>query len=499
MTQAEGKRAAKVLLVNPPFMRLMGVKSTYMPLGLGYLARHLIDNGIPCSIYNAELTEGPGRADESPSFAERLVRHESYKKALRDGDHAVWSEFRNLLTTSDPDIIGVSVMSAKLESALKIAAISKDMNPGRRVIFGGFHPTVAPDEILNHAAVDFVIRGEGEHTLLESCRALIGERSELSGINGLSFRRNGDVVHNPPRPLESNLGAFHYPTREEYLHLELYPKLSLGAMMSSRGCPYDCTFCNAKSIWSRKVRYREVDEVISEMAWLKEKYGVPRYTFNDDSFTVNRSRTEKLLEKIVASKLGVPWVCQTRTDLLDENLLKKMIAAGCVSLAIGLESVSDRMLKIIKKNLTMASFKKALAFIERSNIDYGVYLMVGFPEETEEEILKSIDFVRASRAPFIGLSVFTPYPGCESYQRAKEMGVIKGELDWSSYSHQSIENYFSFNIPKERFTELVRRLAKEVDKHNRKMAAPFERYRRKIRYYGGNPRLLARKVLRSVH
>ena len=498
MTQIEGKRLTGVLLVNPPFMRLMGVKATYMPLGLGYLARHLIDNGIPCSIYNGELAAEPGKADESPSFASLLARHESYKKALRSPDHAAWSEFRSLLRETDPDIIGISVMSAKLESALKLAAISKELNPRRQVVFGGFHPTVAPEEILSHTSVDFVIRGEGEHTFLDLCRALGSNRQEFSGINGLSFRHNGGAVHNQPRPLESHLSAFHYPTREEYLNLERYPKLALAAMMSSRGCPYDCTFCNAKSIWTRKVRYRDADEVISEMVWLKQRYGVPRYTFNDDSFTVNRRHTEELLRKIAASKLGIPWVCQTRTDLLDEELLKKMIAAGCISISIGLESVSDRMLKIIKKNLTMESFNKALAFIERSNIEYCIYLMVGFPEETEEEILKSIEFVKASRAPFIGLSVFTPYPGCESYQRAKDMGVIKGELDWSSYSHQSIENYFSFNIPKERFTELVQELAAEVDKHNRKMATPLANYPRKIRYYGRRPRLFARKVLRRL-
>jgi len=488
----------QVLLINPPYMRLMGISTVYLPLGLGYLARYLRAEGIASSVYNGDLSGAGGASDGSTSCAVLLSRHNSYKQALHDDAGQVWRDLDAAISGAEPDVVGITVMSAKLESAIKVARMAKKLRPGCKVAAGGPHATICPDDLMRFAEVDFVVRGEGEQTLLELCRAIDSRTGDFEAIDGLSFRRGGSVVHNRPRALDKDVNRFPYPTREEYLGLERYPKATISSMMTSRGCPYDCTFCNAKATWTRRVRYRNVDNVIEEMTLLKQKYVVPSYNFCDDSFTANRKRTEELLDKIIANGLNLPWACTTRTDLLDEALVKRMVEAGCYSIGIGLESGSDRMLEIIKKHITMDEFRSSCAMLDRHNVNYGVFLMVGFPEETEDDIRKTIDYVKTSRAPSICLSVFTPYPGCESYERAKEMGMIKGDLDWSNFSHQSPENYFCHGVARERFVELVHELADAVDRHNAKMSGPLASYVRKAKYYSANPRMLAGKVKRVL-
>ena len=487
-----------VLLINPPYMRLLGIVDIYLPLGLGYLARHLRRHGVTCAVYNADLPDQPGRGDESLCFMDLLERHSIYRDAVRDSNNVIWSGLAETLAATKPDLIGIGVMSAKLESAVRVARISKQVCPSSVTVCGGPHATVAPEDLLCVTEIDFVVRGEGEHTLLELCEAVADKRADLTGIDGLSFRSNGKVVHNRPRALEKDITVFGYPTREEYFHLEKYPKSMISPIMSGRGCPYDCTFCNAKCTWTRHVRYRDLDNVMEEILLLKERYAVPSYAFWDDSFTANRKRTEALLDKIVAKLVNLPWECTTRIDLFDDRLLGRMIEAGCNFISIGLESASDRMLKVIKKNITMADFHKGCAILERHKMNYGVFLMTGFPEETEEDILLTLDYAKNSKAPVLCLSVFTPYPGCESYDRAKEMGMIQGHLDWSSYSHQSPDNYFCPNVPRPRFLELLHQLAEAVDNHNKRASAPHRRYLRRLGYYSRNPRHLAGKLGRML-
>lgn len=487
-----------VLLVNPPYMRLMGVDASYLPLGLGYLARYLRVKDISCSVYNADLSSSGDKEAAPVSFTELLKRHDTYRKALGDSNNVIWSDLRGVFADIRADVLGITVMSAKLESAIRVARISKELQPTCKIVVGGPHATVAPDDLLSLEEVDFVVRGEGERTFLELCEALINKNDGFIRIDGLSFRRDGKIIHNRPRALEKNITGFPFPTREEYIHIERYPKHKISAIMSSRGCPYECTFCSAKSIWTRKVRYRDVDDVIREMILLKEEYAVPYYDFCDDSFTVNRKRVEELMGKIVANKINLPWQCTTRIDILDKELLKRMVDAGCYTMGIGLETASDRMLNIIKKNITMDAFDDACSLLERYNVNYGVFLMIGFPEETEEDILKTIEYARRSTAPYLCLSVFTPYPGCESYEKAKELGMIKGGLDWSNYSHQSPDNYFCHSVRKERFVELLQELAEAVDSHNQKMRSPLMHYLKQVRYYSRNPRLFAGKIKRVL-
>ncbi len=481
-------------------MRFMGINMAYIPLGLGYLTRYLKTNDISASVYNADLPkEGEKENISSPSYNELLNRHPMYIEALDNDHHEIWSEIAEIISKSKPEVIGITVMSAKLPSAIKVAQIAKEYDSGCKVVLGGPHATIAPDELLSFNIVDFVVRGEGEHTLHELCKTIRSNKNVFTEIEGLSFKVEGKIIHNADRPLEKDINNFPFPDREDFLGINRYSKDNISSIITSRGCPYDCTFCSAKTTWTRKVRYRDVDNVIEEIIMLKNKYAIPSYFFWDDSFTVNRSRTEELLDKIITNKINLPWECTTRADLLDDKLLSKMKAAGCFSIDIGLETASNRMLNIIKKNITMETCYQAFSLLVKHNMNYGVFLMVGFPEETEEDILKTIEYAKNSTATTLCFSVFTPYPGCESYERAKEMGMIDTKLDWSKYSHQSLENYFCKNIDREKYFQLVQSLAEIVDKHNKKMKASYNSYLRKFRYYSGHPRLFIERIKQKLN
>ncbi len=485
----------RVLLINPPYMRLMGTSVAYLPLGLGYLAQYLKKNGISATVYNADLSSE--RGEENPnslSYDDSLKRHHVYMEALNDPDNKIWAELPEVFSDIKPDVVGITVMSSKFHSAIKVAQLLKVQDPACKIVLGGPHATIAPDELLAFDVVDYVVRGEGEHTLLELCQSINERKSDLTGINGLSFKYEGKAVHNPPRALERDINKFPFPDREDFLGLDQYSKDEISCVVTSRGCPYDCTFCGAKATWTRQVRYRDVDSVIEELLMLKKKYAVPSYYFWDDSFTANRKRTEALLDRIIASRINLPWRCTTRADLLDDALVAKMKAAGCYSMDIGLETASDRMLKLIKKNETMEKCYSAFSLLHKYHMNYGVFLMVGLPEETEEDILKTLEYAKSSTATSLCLSIFTPYPGTESYTRAEEMGMIEAKLDWSKYSHHSPEGYFCKNIPRERFVELVQELTEVVDKHNREMKAPLKSYLRRFWYYSSNPSILAEKI-----
>jgi radical SAM superfamily enzyme YgiQ (UPF0313 family) len=385
-------------------------------------------------------------------------------------------------------------MSAKLPSAFRLIDIVKRVFPECNTVIGGPHATIMPDEVLENTKVDFVVRGEGEVTFLELCKMISTNSNSYSTIDGISFRNNGEIVHNKARALESNLSRFPFPAKDLFPERDKYPLHTFGNMVTSRGCPFDCTFCGAKNIWTRNVRTRDLDDVINEIVSLRTQYKIPYLSFCDDSFTVNKKYVTQLCKKMIEHKIGLFWTCTTRIDLLDKDLLRLMKRAGCSSVAIGLETGSDRMLKIIKKGITMDQFYEGAKLLRKCGMAYYVYLMIGFPDETEADILKTIEFAKDNRASALTYSIFTPYPGTEAYRRAQELGLIGGGIDWSKCSHQSPDNHFCKYVDPERFSELSSELAGAIDEHNKNERKPLNRAGRLLRSYAGNPRALASKI-----
>lgn len=482
----------RILLINPPFNRLKGAKTTYFPLGLGYIAAILRKNGFEVGIYNAENC----RENLSEiSNVMLLKQHYKYIQSLNDESHYVWQEIRNTLLMFKPDMVGVSVMTNLYGTAIKVSVLSKEFNPNIKIVWGGPHPTIQSNEVLQNDFVNFVIRGEGELTLVELCHALVNGANTFSQIKGLSYKKNGEIVHNQPRELISNLDELPPPAKDLSLYPKLYSPAHMGDMITSRGCPFKCAFCSAQNIWGRKVRFISVEKTINEIRDVCEKYNTKDFFFWDDTFTVDRQRTLELCQKLIDERLNISWGCTTRVDAVDNELLKMMKRAGCNIIDFGIESGSERMLKLIKKNITLEQITKAVRLARRHKIDLRFFFMIGFPEETKEDIKQTKDLIRALNSRIIIFSIFTPHPGSELYNQVVESGLLPRNPDWSQFSHQSLENHFTKYINKDEFRQIVIDIANLIDRYNLGLLNACRSVWRYRSYYLKNPYVFLKKVI----
>ena len=459
----------KILLINPPFHRLKGFGHTYYPLGLGYLCAVANSLGIETQIYNAETPDINEGLNCSEHYNQKIKSHKKYIEALSDSQHYVWKEIGDVVSRYCPDLVGITVMTAKYAPAMKISEIAKNINRGNiKVVWGGPHPTICTKEVIDEPLVDFAVSGEGEETFAELLVELQRGKENFEKIKGLAYKKNGIPQINPPRELVHDLDKLPIPDRENILYPERYFAHSFGDMVSLRGCPFLCGYCSAKSIWSRKARYRSIDGVISEIRLVKAKFGSKNFYFWDDSFTLNRNRVIDICNRLINESLNISWGCTTRVDLLDEEILHLMKKAGCDYISIGVESGSDRILKIVEKDITVQQVKKAVEMIKKSKIPFEAFFMIGFPDETKEDIEKTFQLMKEIEGGAVCFSIFTPYPGSAQFDTAKKYGLIPEKINWSDYSHQSSENYFVKDISKEQFKEYVDKFSKWVDSKNTK-------------------------------
>ncbi|MEN8163824.1 MAG: radical SAM protein [Acidobacteriota bacterium] len=490
------EKTMKVLLVEPPFMRLRRRKTTFFPIGLGYLAGVLAKHSIDVKIYNAEHSEEEfeDTSDSSGPYNALLGQHKYYKQALADDGHPVWREIEATIAEQRPGIVGITSRSAKFPSALKIAAIAKRLDPDCHVVLGGPHPTIKPDECILDENVDFVVRGEGEETFLELCEAL-DDGSDWEDIAGMTYMKNGEVVHTEPRAFIGELDELPMPARDLVLYPESYPETVMGALTTSRGCAFKCGYCSAASTWSRKVRMHSVDSAVGEIRHIVEKYGAKSIVFWDDSFTVNRKRILELCQALIDSKLDIRWSCTTRVDLVDDELLASMKRAGCTRIDLGVESGSNRMLKIIDKGITTEKVKWAVDLIHKHKIQVSAFFMAGFPEETEEDLLATIKLMKSLDVETMCLSIFTPYPGTALYDMAHSLELIPEITDWADFDHHSPENFFMAKIEREVFKKRVSEMVEIADRHRR---PSFQKSLRALKtnsgYYMRNPNIFFGKV-----
>lgn len=245
----------RILLIRPPYSRLKGMgQSPYFPLGLGYIAAVLRENGHEVAIYHAENPKSNAECvlpDADIGFNFRSKSYHRYLDALKDDTHFVWAEVRETLRDYKPDMVGISLLSVEVGSSLKISQLVKEYSPNCYVLWGGLHPSFLTDESLSLPVVDFVIRGEGEYSTLELCRAL-ENRTPLTQVESLSFKENGKIIHNPVRRAIENVDAIPFPARDAVLYPERFDFKSLGSMIVSRGCPFRCTFCSSRNFWDKK-------------------------------------------------------------------------------------------------------------------------------------------------------------------------------------------------------------------------------------------------------
>jgi anaerobic magnesium-protoporphyrin IX monomethyl ester cyclase len=426
----------RVLLVNPPFYRLMNSHFNGLSLGLSYIAAVLSENGYYVKVYNADYKNCEKYADQREIFES----YDNYKKILFNLSNPLWSEVKETIESYSPDIIGITMLTGTYKSAENIARIAKGLNEDVVVVVGGTHPTVLPEETIKNEYFDYVVRGEGEYTFLELVKGV-----RIEDILGLTYvNKNGEIVINPDREFMKDIDSIPFPNRDSYLNDTQY--MDYGYVLTGRGCPFECTFCASKRIWRGHVRLRPPENVVEEVKSVYNKYSTKLFYFVDDTFTLNKKRTEKICELLLESNLDITWICDTRVDTIDEELLKLMKESGCTRVKVGVESGSERILKMVKKKITKKQIREAVAHIKGEGIDLTIYLMIGFPTETKVEMQETLDFAMELDPTYYSLSILAPYPGTEIYDEIIRSGIKLPKEHWEYFFHQSNDMILTDNI-----------------------------------------------------
>jgi radical SAM superfamily enzyme YgiQ (UPF0313 family) len=407
-----------------------------LSLGLSYIAAVLSKNGHKVKIYNADYESSENYADQRRIFE----GYDNYKKILFDLGHPLWLEVKGAIESYSPDIIGITMLTGTYKSAENVGRLAKELNEDIVVVVGGTHPTVLPEETIKNDYFDYVVRGEGEYTFLDLVN---GKR--LGDIYGLTYlNKGGEIVNNPNREFIEDLDSLPFPSRDLYLNGTQY--MDYGYIMTGRGCPFECTFCASKKVWKGHVRFRSPENVVEEVKHVHNRYGTKLFYFVDDTFTLNKNRTKKICELLIRNNMDINWICDTRVDTIDEELLWLMKESGCVRVKIGVESGNEGILKKVKKKITKKQIRDSVSIIKQVGIDFTIYLMIGFPSETQEEMQETLDFASELDPTYYSLSILAPYPGTEIYDDVIGSGVTLPKEHWEYFFHQSKDMILTDNI-----------------------------------------------------
>jgi len=336
-----------------------------------------------------------------------------------------FNALKSILTKEKPDVVGVSSFTSTYPNALRCAKIAKGL--GSIVIMGGYHVSFKYADALYTKAVDIVVIGEGEVTFAELLDAIENQR-DFHKIKGIAFLENikgrDIVVRTPSRERIKDLDSLPLPAYQ-LMDMDLYARIEAFGIITGRGCPYKCKFCSSPSMWKRKVVYRGVDKVISEIKYLQNVYNYSGKELEifDDVFTLSQERVIELCKLISHEGINLRWNCLARVDRINVKLIRAMKKAGCIQINFGIESGSNDTLKRINKGFTTEKARKAVALCHNEGLNVGGFFIIGFPFETTADFEKTFTFMKELKCEETDLACLTPYPGTEFYENKEEEGI----------------------------------------------------------------------------
>ncbi|MFC1848654.1 radical SAM protein [candidate division CSSED10-310 bacterium] len=462
----------RILLINPPYSRLKGVgQAPYFPLGLGCLATAIPPEFGTVRILNLENPAPHEKSfpiDKETVYRFRSQSYAAYKEALRNQGHNAWNELKAVLREFKPELIGITSLTVSVEAVCKITTLIKEWHKNVPVVWGGVHPTFETEACLKEPGVDFVIRGEGEISFRELCRQLTFSEPDFQAVPGLSLVVNQKVVHTKAPDLISNLDQFFPPRRDVDFFSERYSPVAWGSIMASRGCPWQCTFCSSPRFWQRKLRYREPIHVFNEIKTIVSQGLTRHFTFWDDSFTANSRQVTEMCQLIIDHGLKITWKTATRTDLINDDLLRKMRQAGCIQLQIGIETGSPSMATRLKKDVDPHKSIEAVEKIKKYGIGSGAFFMAGFPDETKKDLEDTYRLMRNLDTDEIVLNVFDPMPGSEYYQEMKQQHLFLEPIDWKNFPLWP-DQYFAHAMDEQEFNAQLEAMSSWIFSHNNRL------------------------------
>ena len=334
-----------------------------------------------------------------------------------------WDIFLADLVHFAPTDLILSITTLSLEKDVQAARLAKQHSSEIRTMAIGAHFNTLDIATLERFPVlDVVLRGEYEH----ACREL-AQNVDESHILGATFRRNGEIVRNEPRPFEENLDAIPFPARH-LANNSLYTRPDTGAIQTSivtnRGCPFHCTYCLANQVAGTRNRYRSVENVMSEIRYCVETLGIKNFLFRSELFTQNKRWVIDLCRAIIASGLDISWACNSRVDTITPELLEWMHRAGCWIMAFGVESGEQATLDRVGKRAKVEDALTAVQMSRTAGIRSSVYLLIGLPWDDASTIDKQIAFAKRLDPDFLEIFYPYPFPGTALQQEAVQLGLI---------------------------------------------------------------------------
>ena len=371
-----------------------------------------------------------------PLILAAVARQRGYRVHLVDAKAQGTSieETSRRIAALQPDYLGLSATTISVTNAAHIAARVKELVPGAVTILGGSHVSAIPERTLDaFASIDYGIVGEGEHSLFDLLSRLEDGRP-IGGVPGLAQRTEGGVRANPRAPYIDDLDELPLPAWDllpDFPHrfqpsLFSYPRTPVATVITSRGCPFSCSFCD-RSTSGRKGRMHGVEYVVRMCRHLVD-LGVEHILFVDDLFTVRRQRVVEMCEAFLDQGFRFSWSCSSHPNLLDLETLKLMKRAGCWQIAYGIESGSQRILDVVKREVRIPRMRETLRMTRAAGIRAKGYLMIGHPTEGLDSLEENLRFVREVELDLCQITKFTPYPGTPAYPTVRDHGSF--EEDW---------------------------------------------------------------------
>lgn len=389
-----------ILLIAPSQSKIYGNlrPPDYPPLGLGYLGASLERGGHVVRIIDI------------------------------DADNISDADFVNLLNDSNYSLVGITTTTPTFNNALNLARLVKE-NSNAKTVLGGIHATIMPEESMKSDTVDFIVKGEGEKTILELIDYLEG-RTELEFVDGIYYRKNGNILKNKDRFLIDNLDEIPFPARHLFNQQRYtYPDTLYSCafpIITSRGCPANCNYCNSKNIFSRRFRFRSPQNVVDEIEYLTKNFKAKEIHIWDDNFTVRKERVFQIRDEIKRRNIKVKFAFPNglRADCVDEGRLKALKDMGTYSIAFGVESGNQKVLDRVNKNIKLEEIEVAFKLAKKIGLETWAFFMIGLPSETADTIKDTINFAIKLNPDVAKFHILKPFPGTEVYKEFMELGLL---------------------------------------------------------------------------
>ncbi|MCX5657826.1 MAG: radical SAM protein [Candidatus Omnitrophica bacterium] len=398
----------KILLIKPPQGKVYGIKMlpAYPSLGILYIAAAL--------------------------------EKQNHKVKLLDMDVDVEDQLDRLINNFGPHLIGITAGTTTINKVFSLVHEIKRIK-NIPIVLGGIHPTAVPEDCILHREVDFLVIGEGECTIVKLAKTLEEERGDFSSVNGLWYKKNNRIYNNLPRLLEKELDNISFPSWHLVKHWYRFrppdaKRLPAAPLMTSRGCPKQCTFCCSHLIFGRGYRIRSIDNILEEIDILVRDYGVKEIHFVDDAFNLIKERVLVLCQKIKERDLNINFEFSNGllAENIDEDILSALKSIGVINVGFGVETADDIIRRSVKKGLDLETAERSFKLAKKMGFETWGFFIFGVPGETTDSIKATIEFARRVNPTFTKFMILKPYPGTEMHKYLSEKKLIN-DFNFDNY------------------------------------------------------------------